>query len=395
MDKDYKSKNNDDFLNLYNRLDNYLKKISGLGGKSGSLIYCFEEILPEEKSAYFKTIRMTKNINFSHGTKPEGESVQIPAGWNRFLEEMLEYCKDPKNRVAERIRNKYNELNEKRDNAHADSQVAKGTIRKSSQSGTTPKEQSKSEKLSDYIKSKAAIIEKRIARLDAEFIEKCIPKDARDGIKDSAKCYLDLVQKSKSKAAVDSNFKLFQKKFADIRQHPSVVKYEKAKHNVNKAPENKKSVIATPINRQITDNVSAGTSDKSKVVIKDAVGLFTVELLPGLGWTKNIFSRDVFQCVLKVDYDGVYHLKSLKANIKISYANFDYYINDKTIELGRNDLKNTVKDEKSGEVTRRHPPVPDRAGLTKVSITVEAIFKTGERWRKKTLTPRPEVECIF
>lgn len=87
------------------------------------------------------------------------------------------------------------------------------------------------------------------------------------------------------------------------------------------------------------ENKTVKKPDKSAFTLNDAVGTLRAEILPGKGKiTKHsLFGKDkkVLDCILKVDYDGKYDLKNLKASIALATSGKE----DVNIQLGNNNLE--------------------------------------------------------
>lgn len=94
--------NTEKFLDAYNRLDSYLHEISGISSKKPLIAY-LENVLPPEKGVELKKVREFRNTN-AHGMFPAGVRLEPPQEWIDFLEELIVYCKDPKNSVGERLK---------------------------------------------------------------------------------------------------------------------------------------------------------------------------------------------------------------------------------------------------------------------------------------------------
>ena len=95
--------NNQEFLNAYNRLDNYLKGITGVSGNI-TLISYLERILPERQRSELKTIRGYKNAIVSHGVNPGYKKPIVPYEWVEWLEDELNFCKMHKDEIADRLK---------------------------------------------------------------------------------------------------------------------------------------------------------------------------------------------------------------------------------------------------------------------------------------------------
>lgn len=95
--------NNQEFLNAYNRLDNYLKGITGVSGNLNLISY-LERILPERQQSELKTIRGYKNTIESHGVNPGYKKPIVPYEWVEWLEDELNYCKMHKDEIADRLK---------------------------------------------------------------------------------------------------------------------------------------------------------------------------------------------------------------------------------------------------------------------------------------------------
>lgn len=95
--------NNQEFLNAYNRLDNYLKRITGVS-ENINLISYLERILPEKQQSELKTIRGYKNTIVSHGVNPGYKKPIVPYEWVEWLEDELNYCKMNKDDIADRLK---------------------------------------------------------------------------------------------------------------------------------------------------------------------------------------------------------------------------------------------------------------------------------------------------
>lgn len=95
--------NNQEFLNAYNRLDNYLKGITGVSGNLNLISY-LERILPERQQSELKTIRGYKNAIVSHGVNPGYKKPIVPYEWVEWLEDELNYCKMHKDEIADRLK---------------------------------------------------------------------------------------------------------------------------------------------------------------------------------------------------------------------------------------------------------------------------------------------------
>lgn len=100
MDKNAK------FLNMYNRLDNYLQGIVKVSGNVNLISY-LERILPEQQRSECKTIREFKNTIESHGVNPGGVKPTVPEEWVKWLHDMLAYCKKNKAEVARKVQSVY------------------------------------------------------------------------------------------------------------------------------------------------------------------------------------------------------------------------------------------------------------------------------------------------
>lgn len=207
----------DEFLNAYNLLDQYLHNISGIQ-KNDVLISYLENVLPPEKSIELKRVREFRNAN-EHGVFVNGERPAPPRGWIRFLRNMLEYCKNPKNNVGEKVKENYNKSKGTKLGVIGNVKPASPQLHYQKL-----KSQPKAETLKDYKKSKASVIQERIDGLDEELKRKGVIKSARDGIKSSAKSYLEQVLSAKSREEVDSVFAKYENKFADISKHKSAKK---------------------------------------------------------------------------------------------------------------------------------------------------------------------------
>jgi hypothetical protein len=90
------------FLNAYNRLDNYLRDISGAPTNKTMISY-LQRILPEDRSSTLNTIREFKNKMYSHSVTPSGDLPQAPDSWIRWLEDMLTYCKQNRSSIARQL----------------------------------------------------------------------------------------------------------------------------------------------------------------------------------------------------------------------------------------------------------------------------------------------------
>ncbi len=96
--------NNQAFLNLYNRLDNYLKTICKVPPhRNVNLISYLEVTLPEQKRSELKTIREYKNKFYSHGVVPGGQIPPATDAMIRWLEAELNYCKAHPQQVAAKV----------------------------------------------------------------------------------------------------------------------------------------------------------------------------------------------------------------------------------------------------------------------------------------------------
>ena len=95
--------NNQEFLNAYNRLDNYLKRITGVSGNINLISY-LERILPERQQSELKTIRGYKNTIESHGVNPGYKKPIVPYEWVRWLENELNYCKLNEDKISYKLK---------------------------------------------------------------------------------------------------------------------------------------------------------------------------------------------------------------------------------------------------------------------------------------------------
>ncbi len=113
--------NNQEFLNAYNRLDNYLKGITGVSGNLNLISY-LERILPERQQSELKTIRGYKNAIVSHGVNPGYKKPIVPYEWVEWLEDELNYCKMHKDEIADRLKR---QVYARRDNNNSNSSAKK------------------------------------------------------------------------------------------------------------------------------------------------------------------------------------------------------------------------------------------------------------------------------
>lgn len=97
---------NTEFLNAYNRLDNYLQSIVHVP-KNTNLISYLERVLPEQQRAECKTIREYKNTIESHGVSPGAVKPTVPKEWIQWLNNTLSYCKKNSNKIAKQIQAAY------------------------------------------------------------------------------------------------------------------------------------------------------------------------------------------------------------------------------------------------------------------------------------------------
>lgn len=94
--------NNQEFLNAYNRLDNYLKSITGAPERINLISY-LERILSEKERSELKTIRGYKNTIESHGVIPGGQKPIVPRVWTLWLERKLQYCRQNNKAIATKL----------------------------------------------------------------------------------------------------------------------------------------------------------------------------------------------------------------------------------------------------------------------------------------------------
>lgn len=98
--------NSIEFVNAYNRLENYLKSITNVS-ENTNLISYFEKILPEKKSAECATVRKYKYAVESHGVSPGAVKPTVPKEWIEWLNKALSYCKNNSEEVAKRVQSAY------------------------------------------------------------------------------------------------------------------------------------------------------------------------------------------------------------------------------------------------------------------------------------------------
>lgn len=98
--------NNIEFLNAYNRLDNYLQSIVNIPPKVNLISY-LERVLPEKQSAECKTIREFKNVIESHGVNPGAVKPTVPKEWIKWLNKILSYCKKNSVEIAKKVQKVY------------------------------------------------------------------------------------------------------------------------------------------------------------------------------------------------------------------------------------------------------------------------------------------------
>lgn len=106
---------NQEFLNMYNRLDNYLIKISGVSAHVNMIAY-LEKILPEKLQGELKTIRQYKNAVESHGVNPNGKKPTVPREWVSWLREMLSFCKKEEKYIARKLKRELAEISSSKKN---------------------------------------------------------------------------------------------------------------------------------------------------------------------------------------------------------------------------------------------------------------------------------------
>ena len=97
---------NVEFLNAYNRLDNYLNSIVKVPPHTNLISY-LERILPEKQRSECKTVREYKNVIESHGVVPGDEKPIVPKEWIKWLNNMLSYCKKNREIIAKKIQSDY------------------------------------------------------------------------------------------------------------------------------------------------------------------------------------------------------------------------------------------------------------------------------------------------
>ena len=90
------------FLNAYNCLDNYLREISG-APPTKTMISYLQRILPEQERSTLNTIREFKNKMYSHSVSPNGELPQAPESWIRWLDSLLDYCKQNRSKISRQL----------------------------------------------------------------------------------------------------------------------------------------------------------------------------------------------------------------------------------------------------------------------------------------------------
>ena len=100
--------NNQEFLYHYNRLDNYLRKISSAPERVNMISY-LEKILPEKQQSELKTVRQFKNAVESHGVNPCGKKPSVPHDWVLWLRRILCECKLNREKIADRLKKELNE----------------------------------------------------------------------------------------------------------------------------------------------------------------------------------------------------------------------------------------------------------------------------------------------
>lgn len=127
------------FKDAYNRLDKYLKDLVKARGDR-NMIYCYQQILPEKKSAMLETIRKTKNLIVSHGVSINGSMPTIPEEWIKWLNNEIEYCKNNRDSISKMMRTKLQEISRNKNNGKTSNTKTVNTTNKVKQpKQTTPK----------------------------------------------------------------------------------------------------------------------------------------------------------------------------------------------------------------------------------------------------------------
>lgn len=92
----------DKFQNVYNTLDIFLHNLIN-APDSASVISIYERILPPQRSAEMKTIRMFKNTVTSHGVFFQGERPKATRGQIAFLENEIRYVQNNTQEVKRKM----------------------------------------------------------------------------------------------------------------------------------------------------------------------------------------------------------------------------------------------------------------------------------------------------
>lgn len=77
-------------LDAYNRLENYLRQLTGAENYRG-IIPAYERVIQPDRAAMLKTIRLFKNNIGSHGVAVGGKFPTAPAEYAEFLYEELDF----------------------------------------------------------------------------------------------------------------------------------------------------------------------------------------------------------------------------------------------------------------------------------------------------------------
>ena len=241
--------NYNEFENLYKRLDNYLKRITGIHSDK-SMVFYLEFVLPAKESSWLTTLRQYRNFH-AHNEQVKGINAPVPSEWLEWLQETLDYCEKHEKELVPKLIKAYekykHKYNNKNTNKTTNSQIAQVTVKplsgakvspKPSQGTKAPVKPSQSagksnssnkknsrETLANYVNSKAGIIQNRINHLDQEFKSKGIPLNIRDRIENSANSYLVNLRSAHTLEEAEIVFKGYQLAFGnDVSNHPIVRK---------------------------------------------------------------------------------------------------------------------------------------------------------------------------
>ena len=203
-------------------------------------------------------------------------------------------------------------------------------------------------------------------------------------------------EKSK-KGAEEAEQPKKQDKHADKAEEPKKQDKHAEKAEQSKKQDKHAEEPAQPKKAAPTQAPSHSAKSKASFV-DDAVGTLTVEIMRGDGWyEKNLPRKDFFQCLLVINFEGKYELKSSqvvvnslkvdKCEIQDLVKNKDMVVkrgrNELNIEMDRQGMQNFLANKCCDNINR----LP-----TEVSVTVIATVKSGLTKMKKLPC---DVSCVF